>query len=84
MMGVFRFKQFVLEKQVEWGREITIKEISENTGLSRTTVSKILNSQTNRIDEGTIIALCKFFKVPPGPVPFIVYEPGAANEKKEA
>ncbi len=83
-MSVFRFKQFVLEKQVQWGREITIKEISEGSGVSRDTVSRALSGTLTRIDESTVLAFCKFFKVPPGPVPFIVYEPGAANEKKEA
>lgn len=74
-MSIVKLKQYVLQKQAEWGREITIKEISEQTGVSRDTISRMLNASPTRIDEGTIKSLCKFFNVPAGPVPFIIYQP---------
>lgn len=73
--------QYRLQKQAEWGREISIKEMAEATGVSRDTISRLLKGTPTRIDKNTIYALCKFFDVPPGPVPFIVY---ASDEEETA
>ena len=39
------------------------KTLSAQTGLSPTTVGKIYRSQFNRIDNHTVIALCRRFKL---------------------
>lgn len=77
---MIKLAQYRLEKQAEWGREITIKEMAEATGISRDTISRLLKGTPTRIDKNTIYALCEFFGVPPGPVPFIVYEPEEGQE----
>ncbi len=75
-MAMIQLKQYVLKKQAEWGREITIKEMSEKSGISRDTISRMLSGKPKRIDENTVFALCGFFNVPPGsPIPFLVYTP---------
>ena len=79
-MTMIKLKQYLLEKQAEWGREISIKEISEQSGLSRDTISRMLNGHPTRVDQGTIFALCSFFKVDPGTtIPFLVYDPDEAH-----
>lgn len=75
---MIELKKYVLNKQAEWEREIPIKELVEKTGISRATITRLLSSskKQTRIDEATISALCKFFKVEPGsPVPFLLYTP---------
>jgi DNA-binding Xre family transcriptional regulator len=68
--------QFKREKEAEWGRDISWQEIMDGAGISRNTLARLLRDDTSRIDKKTIDGLCKFFKVPSGPVPFIVYIPG--------
>jgi DNA-binding Xre family transcriptional regulator len=71
--------QFKREKEAEWGRDISWQEIMDGADISRNTLARLLRDDTSRIDKKTIDGLCKFFKVPPGSVPFIVYVP----EKEE-
>lgn len=75
-MPMIHFQQFVLEKQAEWGRPLTIQEIADKTGLGRSTVTRLMRQRVTRIDENTIFALCKFFHVDQGqPIPFLIYNP---------
>lgn len=65
---------FWTQKEQQEGRRITLTEISSSTGLAPETIRKLLRNQTTRLDESVIIALCRFFDIPSGPVPFIFYE----------
>ncbi len=67
------------EKEQREKRRITLTEVVEATGLSPETIRGIERNRTARFDAPVIIALCKFFDVPAGPVPFLVYEPDAAD-----
>ena len=40
---------------------LTIQEVHEKTGLSRTTISKLYNETSAKIGLDTIAALCKLF-----------------------
>jgi putative transcriptional regulator len=40
---------------------LTIQEVHEKTGLSRTTISKLYNETSTKIGLDTIAALCKLF-----------------------
>lgn len=66
---------FWREKEKEWRRNITVKEVSEATGISRNTINSYLQQDVERPDLEVIGKLCQFFGVPPGPVPFLVYLP---------
>lgn len=74
MPVIVDLEQFIREKEAEWKRNITWREISEETGLSESTLSRVIHS-AKRPDLETIGKLCKFFNIPPGPVPFIRWEP---------
>lgn len=75
-MSMIQFKKFLLEKQAEWGREIQIQEMADQTGISRDTISRLMNQKITRVDEKTVFALCDFFGVPKGePIPFLIYDP---------
>lgn len=41
---------------------LTIQDVHEKTGLSRTTISKLYNESSAKIGLDTIAALCKLFK----------------------
>jgi putative transcriptional regulator len=73
--------QLWTRKEQRENRRITLTEVSEATGLSPETIRKLLKNQTRRFDESVIIALCEYFEVPPGPVPFVVYEPDEAEQR---
>jgi putative transcriptional regulator len=40
---------------------LTIQDVHEKTGLSRTTISKLYNETSSKIGMDTIIELCKLF-----------------------
>jgi DNA-binding Xre family transcriptional regulator len=67
--------QFKREKEAEWGRDITWQEMMDGAGISRNTLARLLSGKAQRVDNDTANGLCKFFDIPPGPVPFIVYVP---------
>lgn len=75
-MPMIQLKWYVIQKQAEWGREIKIKDIVENTGISRDTVSRMWNGKMVNVKQNTLFALCEYFQVPKGdPIPFLVYDP---------
>lgn len=65
--------QLKREKEAEWGRKISWQEIMDGAEISRNTLARLLSGNAHRVDNDTASGLCKFFKVPPGPVPFIIY-----------
>lgn len=69
---LFRFWQ---EKQLELGRRVTVSEVARQTGVSRNAIQRLLDGDSSRFDGPTISAICAFFEVPAGRIPFLVYEP---------
>lgn len=67
--------EFWKRRELELGKPIEVKDIAAATGLHRETVANFLEGKTMRFDASVIDAICKYFKLPAGPVPFIVYEP---------
>ena len=63
------------QKELAWGRTITIADVAKATGLSRETIVNLRDGETFRFDAPVLEKICEFFEVPPGPVPFIRYEP---------
>ncbi len=61
--------------ELKMGRATTILDIVKSTGLHRETVVNFMERKTTRYDEPVIEKICKFFDVPPGPIPFMVYQP---------
>lgn len=76
---MIHLNEFVLNKQAEWGKRLTITEIATGAGISRDTVTRMMDKKSPpvRIDEKTVFALCRFFGVTKGdPVPFLIYDEG--------
>lgn len=72
---VINLRQYIREKEAEQQRDITWAEIREATGIAESTLNRLLSHKAQRPDIEVLGKLCKFFDVPPGPVPFIVYAP---------
>ena len=54
------------EKSFREKRRITLTEVSEKTGISRATLTRIANVPGNVTNTDTINALCKYFECEPG------------------
>lgn len=60
----FRLRELIIEKEFNENRRITLEEISQATGIQRTTLSRIggqkgYNTTTDNIDK-----LCEYFHCP--------------------
>lgn len=58
--------QLLDEKSFREKRRITLSEVSEKTGISRATLTRIANVPGNVTTTDTISALCKYFECQPG------------------
>ena len=66
--------EFWKQKEIERGRPITVTEVARATGISRDTLTRLRSGQTDRPDLEVLSKLCKFFDIPTGPIPFLLYE----------
>lgn len=57
----FKLKELIAEKEFQEKRNLTIREISESTGINRMTLSKILNHPGHSTTTENIDRLCAFF-----------------------
>ncbi len=60
------FKQLLDDKTFKERRRITIGEVSEVSGISRGTITRILNTPGYNTNTDTIDALCRYFECQPG------------------
>ncbi|HIL84761.1 MAG TPA: XRE family transcriptional regulator [Pseudomonadales bacterium] len=54
------------EKSFREGRRITLNEVSEETGISRPTLTRISNVPGYNTNTEIISALCDYFEIEPG------------------
>lgn len=59
----FRLKELVAEKEFQEGRKITFEEISRETGIHRTTLSRIANIKGYITTTEVVDKLCTYFGV---------------------
>lgn len=75
----FRLKELVAEKEFQEGRKITFEEISRETGIHRTTLSRIANIKGYITTTEVVDKLCTYFGV--GTSEVAEHLPGIAEEK---
>lgn len=61
-------KQQLDEKAFRERRRITLNEVSEKTGISRPTLTRIANIPGYNTNTDTISALCDYFECTPGDI----------------
>lgn len=59
----FRLKELVAEKEFQEGRNITYEEIARETGIHRTTLSRIANIKGYVTNTDVLDKLCAYFGV---------------------
>ncbi len=57
----FRLKELMADKSFRESRRITYDEVAKETGVNRTTLSKIANQKNYNTTTGNLDALCTYF-----------------------
>ena len=57
----FRLKELVADKAFDEERRITLEEVSRETGIHRTTLSKIANTRGYNTTTDNLDKLCSYF-----------------------
>lgn len=61
-MILFRIKELIAEKEKRENRKVTLLEVSQSTGVNRTSLSKMQNpDMKHSTTTGAIDSLCRFF-----------------------
>ncbi len=60
----FRLKEVIADYEFQAGRRITLEAIAKDTGIHRTTLSKIAGVRGYNTTTDAIGRLCKFFDCP--------------------
>jgi putative transcriptional regulator len=76
-----KLKIKIAEKEFKENRKLTYRTISQETGISTTTLTKYIN-QGGGIDPGTLEKLCEYFQCQPGDL--LVYSPDPPLSKQKA
>ena len=58
----YRLRELMAEFQFKTGNRLTFDEIAKETGIHRTTLSKIANQRSYNTTTDNIDRLCNFFK----------------------
>lgn len=58
----YRIQELLAEKQFRDGRRVTLIELSEATGISRVTLSKMVNQRGYSTLTDHLDRLCRYFK----------------------
>lgn len=59
----FRLKELIAEKGFQENRRVTLDEVSKETGIHRTTLSKIANQRGYNTTTEILDKLCMYFDV---------------------
>lgn len=60
----FHLRELMADKQFELGERLTLAQVSEATGIHRTTLSKIANQRGYNASTEVVDRLCTYFDVP--------------------
>jgi DNA-binding Xre family transcriptional regulator len=66
---------FWQQKEIELGRRVTVSEVARAANIHRDAIQRLLDNESTRFDGPTLAAICRFFGVPPGPIPFLEFVP---------
>ncbi|WP_449285364.1 helix-turn-helix domain-containing protein [Marinobacter sp. PE14] len=75
----FRLKELIAEKGFQENRRVTLDEVSRETGIHRTTLSKIANQRGYNTTTEILDKLCMYFDVELQEVAQFVEDPEGQN-----
>lgn len=61
-MIYIEIKEMMKEKAAAWGRKITLNELANATGISRMTLSRMINNRGYSTVTSHLDKLCRFFE----------------------
>jgi putative transcriptional regulator len=61
-MIYIQIKEVMKAKMQAWGRKITLNELAEETGISRMTLSRMINNEGHSTVTSHLDKLCSFFE----------------------
>jgi putative transcriptional regulator len=64
----FKLKEQIAEKEFRERRVVSLKEIAEETGIHRVTLSKLANNKKYNVGIDTLEKLCRYFDCAVGDV----------------
>jgi len=73
-MIIYHLKDLMLKKSIKMNKKITYKTISEDTGISVVTLSRIASKKGYKISMDNMEKLCKYFKCNPDQFMSIIHE----------
>jgi len=79
----YNFKALISDKEFRENRKITYKDISDVTGISKTTLSKIASIRGYNASADIIEKLCLYFNVTPDKLMTIIPESPKTNLSNE-
>jgi DNA-binding Xre family transcriptional regulator len=60
----FKIRELIEKKSFQEGRRITLSEVSEETGIKRMTLSRIINHNGGNTGVDNVDKLCSYFQCP--------------------
>lgn len=75
----FRLAELMADHQFKHGRRITVKDLSELTGINRNTLSRMANTRGYSTSTDTLDKLCRFFGCDVGDLARYIHEEPAAS-----
>ena len=58
----FKLKELISDKSFKEGRRITLQEVSDATGIHKTTLSKMQQPTTHNVTTANLNILCNYFE----------------------
>jgi len=75
----YRIQELIAEKLFQDGRRITLKELADSTGISRVTLSKMVNQPGYSTLTDHLDRLCRYFDCPLSALAEYVPDPKDSN-----
>jgi putative transcriptional regulator len=68
-----KLKLLIAQREIATGQKITYQSLAIEVGLSKTTLNRLAEGKTDRIDFLTLEKLCRYFQCHVGDL--LIYEP---------
>lgn len=75
-----RLKVIWAEKEIRDGKKLSYKQVSEDTGIPISVLTRYVSQKTRRYDIETLEKLCEYFECSPGDL--IIYTPETKKRTK--
>lgn len=79
----FRLREMIIDREFKVGRRISLDEIAKETGIHRTTLSRIAGQRGYNTTTDNIDVLCRYFDCPVGSLMEYVPNEDIAEAGKE-